>query len=111
MRGTDRYRIDGAACTYGDRVLRVLNVSVGGFYAETPEPPERGAVIRLPLSLPQQPAFPVVGKVAWVNNRSHPSHSSLPPGFGFNMQRIAFSDKLTILACLRKAEAAAMRDR
>jgi len=111
MKGTDRYRIEGASCMYGDRVLRVGNVSVGGFYVETLEPPERGAVIRLPLSLPQRPELPIVGKVAWVNGRSHPRHSALPPGFGFNMQRIAFNDKMTILACLRKADPASMRDR
>jgi Tfp pilus assembly protein PilZ len=110
MKGTDRYRIEGASCMYGDRVLRVGNISVGGFYVETPEPPEQGAVLKLPLSLPQRPALSIVGKVAWVNDRSHPRHSTLPPGFGFNTQRIAFNDKMTILGCLRKAEAASVSD-
>jgi len=105
MKGTDRYRIEGASCMYGDRVLRVGNISVGGFYVETLEPPEQGAVLKLPLSLPQRPALSIVGKVAWVNARSHPRHSALPPGFGFNMQRIAFNDKMTILACLRGLQA------
>jgi len=111
MRGTDRYRIEGASCTYGDRVLRVANISVSGFYVETLEPPEQGTVIRLSLSLPQRPALSIVGRVAWVNEGGNPRHPSLPPGFGFKMQRIAFNDKMTILACLREADPASMRDR
>jgi hypothetical protein len=110
MKGTNRYRIEGASCMCGDRVLRVANVSVGGFYVETLEPPGEGTVIRLSLSLPQRPALSIVGKIAWVNEGGHPRHPSLPPGFGFKMQRTTFDDTMTILVCLREADPASTRD-
>jgi hypothetical protein len=111
VKGTDRYSIHDVGCEFAGEKRRVANLSVGGFFVETETPPQSGIVVRLLLSLPGGAEIPAVGKVAWVNRRDAPRCAALPPGFGFQLQRIAFPDKMAILACLRTAHPTALRPR
>ena len=112
MKGTDRYRVAGVSCSYGDRVLLVANLSVGGFFVETTDSPGKGSVIKLTLSLPgAPPPIPMVGTVAWVNGRDRLRSPTLPPGFGFKVKQIGFREKMAILAYLRRYQPTTTRDR
>ncbi len=109
MKGTDRYHLANVGCMFGGEQRRVNNLSVGGCYVETELPPESGLVVRLQLNLPGGSEIPAVGRVAWVNHPTTPCCTWLPPGFGFQLQRVSFTDKMAILACLRSAHPSALR--
>ncbi|HET7290900.1 MAG TPA: PilZ domain-containing protein [Vicinamibacteria bacterium] len=111
MKGTDRYHVDGVLCRLDDRALRVVNMSVGGFFVECAEPLPRGTSARFELRLPDGRALSMTGLVTWINEPSAPRKAYLPPGFGVKIQRIAFPDKMTLLALLRESPPEAMRQR
>jgi Tfp pilus assembly protein PilZ len=109
VKGTDRYHIADVGCIFAGEPRRVNNLSVGGLFVETEIPPESGLVVSLQLNLPGGAEIPAVGRVAWVNHPTTRRCGWLPPGFGFQLQRISFTDKMAILACLRSAHPSALR--
>lgn len=109
MKGTDRYRVDGVSCRVDERLLKVVNLSVGGFFVETEEPLPLGVSLNLELALPRRPPVRMVGLVAWINHRDKPRNKHLPPGFGIKILRISFAEKMALLAALREADPSALR--
>jgi hypothetical protein len=111
MKGTDRYRVEDVTCELAGQSFRVVNMSVSGLFAECPSPPPEKAMLELLLRLPGEDATPIVGRVAWINDAAEPRHTTLPPGFGFLIQRIAFPAKMAILRHLRAVHPKSLRDR
>lgn len=102
MKASDRFFVKGVSCSLDGQPLRVANLSVGGLFAASPSPPMVGQVVWLELTLGQQPAFPVVGTVTWINDPQKPKAADLPQGFGVKITRIAFPHKLAILDLLKR---------
>jgi hypothetical protein len=103
LKSTDRFLVEGVVCTLLGRTLPVVNLSVGGFFAATASPPPAGDLLELELELQGRPAFPVAGKVLWVNEAVEPRAPALPGGFGFKITRIALPDKIAIVDFLKRA--------
>lgn len=104
MKSTDRYRVDGISCTFGDQgPLAVANLSVGGFFVTTPRPLPPGQVLRLRVTLDAQRSFDVLAKVSWVNGAERSRAPHLPQGFGVKITQIGLADKLAILDLLKRA--------
>src|SRR5262245_53726068 len=111
MKGTDRYHVDGGSCRIGDHAWQVVNLSVGGFFVEAREPLPKGHSARFELFLPGRGSVALTGVVTWVNEPGSPMKPRTPPGFGVKIQRIAFPDKMLLLAMLREAQPASLRQR
>jgi hypothetical protein len=111
MKGTDRYRVEGVTCRVGEQPLNVVNLSVSGFFVESSEPPPVASSLEVQLTLPGEEPTSIVGTVVWINDTLSPRHSTLPPGFGFRMQRIPFAAKMAVLKYLRGTHPSALRDR
>lgn len=109
MKGVDRYRVRGVSCRVGDRRFEVVNLSVGGFFVATDEPLPKGESVRIELSFPRCEDVPVLGQVAWINERAAPQVKALPSGFGVKIVRISFVEKMALLAFLREVNPAALR--
>lgn len=109
MKGTDRYQVEGVSCRLSERTLKVVNLSVGGFFVESPEPPAQGLSLSLELAIPRRPPVRIVGMVTWINDPRTPRNKHLPPGFGVKILRISFTDKMALLGLLREADPSAMR--
>ena len=95
----------------GDHAWRVVNLSVGGFFVETPAPLPKGHSARFELQMPGGRSVSLTGVVTWVNEPSAPMKLQTPPGFGVKIHRIAFPDKMALLALLREAQRTALRPR
>jgi len=109
MKGTDRYYLHGVTCRLQDREVPVANLSVGGFFAATEEPPGIGDVVTVQLRLNDRAPITVQGKVTWINVPDRPRVPELPPGFGLKILRASFADRMEILRILGDADPAAMR--
>jgi PilZ domain len=109
MKGTDRYRVEGVSCRFGEREWPVRDLSVGGFFVESREPLPRGQSLRFELELPGGPRVPLEGVVTWVNDPIKPSKPARPPGFGVKIFSIEFPDKMRLLALLRELRPEALR--
>jgi len=103
LKSTDRFLVQGVACTVHGRPVPVVNLSVGGLFAATTTPPPAGELLELEVTLPARPPFRVMGKVIWINEAEQPRASGLPRGFGFKITRIALPDKIAILDFLKCA--------
>ena len=103
MRASDRFEIEGITCLLNGRRCAVANVSVGGFFVVTEERPPVGQVLDLHVELGPGSRFTVQVKVTWLNAAREPSAPDLPVGFGVQISRIAFPDKLAILDLLRRS--------
>jgi Tfp pilus assembly protein PilZ len=106
LKSTDRFLIEGAACTVHGQVLPVVNLSVGGFFVATATPPPAGELLELDLALKARPPFRVTGKVVWVNEAGKPRAAGMPRGFGFKITKIALPDKIAIVDFLKRGSPA-----
>lgn len=103
MKSTDRFLVQGVTCTVRGRPLPVVNLSVGGLFAATTDPPPAGELLELEVTLPARPPFRVLGKIIWINEAERPRASGLPRGFGFKITRITLPDKIAIVDFLKRA--------
>ena len=84
MKATERFFVNGVICRYDGRGLPVANLSVGGLFAATEQPPPRGQVVSLELDLGDSHTHPILGTVTWVNDGHDPRAPELPAGFGIS---------------------------
>jgi len=105
MKSSDRFDVSGVSCSLHGRVLPVVNLSMGGLFAATEDPPAPGQVVDLQLDIGERPPFRVRGLVAWINPAGGRRARALPHGFGVKITQIAFPDKLALLGVLRRVEA------
>lgn len=111
MKGTDRYHIPGLTCDLEGRELRVVNLSVGGLFAATEEPPLVGRVVTIQLRLKGPSPLEIVGSVNWLNEAGRLRVPHLGPGFGLKFLRLSFANRMELLRVLGEADPAAMRAR
>jgi Tfp pilus assembly protein PilZ len=102
MKARDRYHVEGASCRLADQMLWITNLSVGGLFAATQEPPLRGQVVALDLLLPDHRQLSVLGQVTWVNSAGGSMAPHLPQGFGARIVRISLPDKVALLDVLKR---------
>ena len=105
MKASDRYFVDGVSCALRGRQMPVANLSVGGLFAATDDPPMQGLVVALEIHIQGREPFEVLGRVSWVNAPAKPRAMDLPQGFGVKITQIAFPDKLAILDFLKRVSA------
>ncbi len=103
MKASDRYFVKDVVCSLNGNSMPVANLSVGGLFAATDQPPMLGQVVELELFLMGQPSFRLIGQVTWINDPAHARAPHLPQGFGVKVTRIAFRDKLAILDLLKRS--------
>jgi hypothetical protein len=103
LKSTDRFLVEGVVCTVHGQPVPVVNLSVGGLFAATIDPPPAGELLELEVTLKARPPFRVLGKVLWINEAERPRAPSLPRGFGFKITRIALPDKIAIVDFLKRA--------
>lgn len=101
MKSRDRLTVDDARCMLDGEGLPIKNLSLGGFFVATERPLILGQIVALRVLVADR-EIPVVGKVAWVNERDAPRQPGLPPGFGVAITRIELSDKLALVEILRR---------
>lgn len=109
MKSSDRYLVPGAWCELDGARLPVANLSVGGFFVASPQPPMAGQTLAMRLQVDVR-AFSIVGKVTWVNRGPAPRNAELPTGFGVQITKIAFPDKLALLNLLKARTPAPRHD-
>jgi hypothetical protein len=109
VRGSDRYYVDGVSCRIDGSTLPVVDLSTGGFFVATERPPVQSPVVELELALGPRPPFRILGRVSWVNGPVKTRSAVLPPGFGVQITRIDFTDKLAIVDMLRRSPPARLR--
>jgi Tfp pilus assembly protein PilZ len=103
MKASDRYFVKDVTCSLNGNAMPVANLSVGGLFAGTDQPPMMGQVVELELTLLGHPPFRLFAQVTWINDPVKPKAPDLPLGFGVKITRIAFPDKLAILNLLKRA--------
>ena len=101
MKSGDRLPVEDARCMLDGEGLPIKNLSLGGFFVATERPLINGQVVALRVVVAER-EIPVVGKVAWVNERDTPRQPDLPPGFGVSITRIDLTDKLALVEILRR---------
>lgn len=76
------------------------NMSTGGLFLETDNPPDLGTKLKLKVSLPDkdQPIC-CLARVAWINARISPIRSDHPSGMG--VEFLSLEDELRLLSFLR----------
>jgi Tfp pilus assembly protein PilZ len=102
MKASDRFFVEGVTCGLHGKELPVANLSVGGFFAATDQPPALGQLVDMDLTLGRRASFRFTGKVTWVNEQDQPKQTELPRGFGVKILRIDFPDKLAIVDHLKR---------
>lgn len=103
MKATDRFFLDGVSCLMDGRRMPVSNLSLGGFFAATTQPPMKGQVLALDLDLPGQPPIRVVARVTWINDAGKPTSQGLPEGFGVKITEIDLAGKLALVGLLKRS--------
>jgi Tfp pilus assembly protein PilZ len=101
MKSRDRVTVDDARCMLDGEPLPIKNLSLGGFFVATERPLILGQIVALRLMVAERD-IPVVGKVAWVNERDAPRQPALPTGFGVSITRIELGDKVALVEILRR---------
>lgn len=109
MKASDRFTVDGVRCGLNGKLLPVANLSVGGFFAVTDEPPIEGQVVALELRIGDRPAVELLGRVSWVNGRDGHLARGLPSGFGVKITRIGLEGKLALVEELKRSRALGRR--
>ncbi len=109
MKANDRYLIEDVVCRFDGLVRPVADLSVGGFFVVSDQPPMPSQVVELELALGSRPPFRVIGKVCWINTAAEPRAGDLPRGFGIKITQIAFPDKLAIVDLLKRASPSSLR--
>ncbi len=103
MKANDRYLVEDVACRFDGWLRPVVNLSLGGFFVVSEQPPMPSQVVELELMLGQGPPFRVLGRVCWINTAAQPKAKDLPRGFGVKITQIAFPDKLAIVDLLKRS--------
>lgn len=105
MKATDRHFVDDVVCALegATELMRVANLSVGGLFAATKNPPALGALVTIELRLPRHDCW-LVGRVSWINEPTRPINPSLPEGFGMMFTRVPAADQAAIRDVLRRSE-------
>ena len=101
MKSGDRLPVDDARCILDGEGLPIKNLSLGGFFVATDRPLINGQIVALRVLVADRD-IPIVGKVAWVNEKDAPRQAELPPGFGVSITRIDLTDKLALVEILRR---------
>jgi Tfp pilus assembly protein PilZ len=101
MKSTDRVALDDACCVIDGESLPIENLSLGGFFVASDRPLIHGQIVALRVLVAER-EISLVGKVAWVNERSAPRQPGLPAGFGVSITRIELADKLALVEILRR---------
>jgi Tfp pilus assembly protein PilZ len=106
MKATDRHFVEEVSCILegANEVMRVANLSVGGLFAATKNPPALGEVVTIELRMPKHDCW-LVGRVSWINAPTTPINPSLPEGFGMMFTRVPAADQAAIREILRRSEA------
>ena len=105
MKATDRHFVEEVACVLegANEIMRVANLSLGGLFAATKNPPPLGETVTVELRLPKHDCW-LVGRVSWINEPSRPINPSLPEGFGLMFARVPAADQAAIRDVLRRSE-------
>jgi Tfp pilus assembly protein PilZ len=105
MKATDRHFVEEVSCILegANEVMRVANLSVGGLFAATKNPPALGEVVTIELRMPKHDCW-LVGRVSWINAPTTPINPSLPEGFGMMFTRVPAADQAAIREILRRSE-------
>lgn len=70
-----------------------INVSTGGLFIETADPPEASTPLRLEFFLPgQEQPIRCLGKVAWLNAEAGQKNPQLPKGMGVQFVDMSLED-------------------
>jgi hypothetical protein len=100
----ERYFINGVTCRLrGVDGMPVANLSVGGLFAASEQPPLVGQVVRLELVFDDRKAYEVMARVTWINESDSPRAPGLPRGFGARITQIGLPAKLAIVNTLKRA--------
>jgi Tfp pilus assembly protein PilZ len=104
LKARDRYFVEGVTCLLDGESLRIANLGIGGFFAETDRPPRLGQTLVMELVLPRT-ACRVVGEVTWINS-AHGRYRvhELPPGFGVRLTRLERRDREMIEELLKRSD-------
>jgi Tfp pilus assembly protein PilZ len=105
MKATDRHFVEDVACILegANDVMRVANLSLGGLFAATKNPPALGETVTIELRLPKHDCW-LVGRVTWINEPNRPINPSLPEGFGMMFSKVPAADQAAIREILRRSE-------
>jgi Tfp pilus assembly protein PilZ len=105
MKATDRHFVEEVSCVLegAHEVMRVANLSVGGLFAATQNPPALGENVTVELRLPKHNCW-LTGRVTWINEPKNPINASLPEGFGMMFTRVPPADQTMIRDILRRSE-------
>lgn len=109
MKAKDRYVIEDVVCRFDGLLRPVADLSLGGFFVVSDQPPMPSQVVELELMLGERPPFRVLGKVCWINSAAEPKAKDLPRGFGVKITQIAFPDKLAIVDLLKRSSSPTLR--
>jgi len=109
VRGSDRYFVKGVSCRLYGSTFPVVDMSVGGFFVASEHPPLPNPLVEVELALGPRRSFRLIGRVSWVNNAKRVKSRVLPPGFGVQITRIDFTDKLAIVDMLRRSPTTSLR--
>jgi Tfp pilus assembly protein PilZ len=101
MKSRDRVTMDDARCMLDGESLPLTNLSLGGFFVATERPLIPGQIVALRVLVADR-EIPVIGKIAWVNEKASPRHPSMPAGFGVSITRIDLTDKVALVDILRR---------
>jgi Tfp pilus assembly protein PilZ len=101
MKSRDRVTVEDARCMLDGESLPLKNLSLGGFFVATDRPLILGQIVALRVLVAGR-EIPVVGKIAWVNERDAPRQPAMPPGFGVAITRIELTDKVALVDILRR---------
>jgi Tfp pilus assembly protein PilZ len=106
MKATDRHFVEDVSCALdgSNELMRVANLSVGGLFAATRNPPKLGEPVTVELRLPKH-ACRLTGRVTWINEPAKPINPSLPEGFGMMFDGVSLPDQAAIRDILRRSEA------
>jgi len=103
VKATDRFFLDGVTCLMDGRRMPVSNLSLGGFFAATAQPPMKGQVLALGLDLPGAPPIRVTARVTWINDVGGSGPNALPEGFGVKITEIDLAGKLALVGLLKRS--------
>jgi uncharacterized protein (TIGR02266 family) len=98
-----RYFVQGVSCRIGREQLPVVNLSAGGLFASTRNPPAPGEDLELELLLPEAP-LKMHGTVRWINDGASTKDGRLPMGYGVELTDLDTPARNAILDFLRHAD-------
>ena len=103
MKGSDRCHADDAYCMLRGQMLRVSNLSPGGLFAVSHQPPPAGDRVVMDVQLPRR-TLHLEAVVCWVNPPETPLTRAVPPGFGVRFGEVDPSDRRVLSEYIRRAD-------